>query len=98
MFVSSLKISTVKDEYKLLQVEEIPECWYKEEDGTYKRLDQFWAKIFNIKNGNGLRKYPKLSLVSLLFLGFDCLSEQENLNDESKLVFVKHNLYELYFS
>ena len=37
------EVLLVKDEWKILQTEEIPDDWYMENSGQQKRTDTYWA-------------------------------------------------------
>ena len=55
--IDPLQVSQIKDEWKALQAEAIPQKWAE------GRVDHYFAKIFDIKNFLGATKYnilPKL--------------------------------------
>ena len=75
--------SLIKDEWKLLKLEDIPEEWYLEENGNPKRLDVFWNKIFHIRSDSGAQKYTFLKklIKSCLSLQNGNAACERNLSD-----------------
>ena len=66
--ITEREVSLVKDEWKILQTEEIPDDWYMENSGQQKRIDTYWAKVFEIRTETGDLKYSLLSKVVKSFL------------------------------
>ena len=56
----------MSDQWVILQAETIPVDWYKNGDGTPKRIDEYWAKVLDIKNDRGMEKYSTLGKVNQL--------------------------------
>ena len=61
----------MKDEWRLLQQTSIPEEWWKNDEGSCKRIDKFWSNIFKMKDDNGNTKYnylPKVQYFLVILL------------------------------
>lgn len=86
VLVFSLQITIVPDEWKLWQTEHIPEDWYANADQTAKRIDSFWAKVFDIKSAVGEKKYVKLKRVYSPLI-FQCLMFLINQQDIVSIYF-----------
>ena len=46
--ITEREVTSVQDQFKLLQVEQVPDSWFKEKEGKLKRIDIYWAKVVNI--------------------------------------------------
>ena len=56
--VSEDSISLLRGEWSLYQTDnEIQKSWFVENDGSYKRLDHYFAKVFELKTPSGARRY-----------------------------------------
>ena len=66
--IAEREVSLVKDDWKILQTEEIPDDWYMENSGQQKRIDTYWAKVLEIRTETGDLKYSLLSKVVKSFL------------------------------
>ena len=58
--ITEQEVTLVQDQFKLLQAEQVPDSWFKEEDVTLKHMYIYWAKVFDIRNEAGERKYTLL--------------------------------------
>ena len=61
--ITEREVTLVQDQFKLLQVEQVPGSWFKEKDGKLKLTDMYWTKAFDIQNAAGERKYTLFSKV-----------------------------------
>ena len=61
--IKSIQVSQVKDEWKSLQAEVLPDEWDR------KRIDKYYANIFNMKNMMG---EPKFKLLRLVIVHYPC--------------------------
>ena len=68
LIIAEREVSLVKNECKILQTEEIPDDWYMKNSGQQKRIDIYWAKVFEIPIETGDLKYSSLSKVVISFL------------------------------
>ena len=66
--ITEREASLVKDEWKILQNEEIPDDRYMENSGQQKRIDIYQAKVFEIRTETGDLKYSLLNKVVKSFL------------------------------
>ena len=75
--IKSIQVSQVKDEWKSLQAEVLPDEWDR------KRIDKYYANIFNMKNMMGEPKFKLLRLVikSALSLQNGNASVERSLSD-----------------
>ena len=56
--ISEDSISLLRGEWSLYQTDdEIQKSWFVENDGSYKRLDHYFAKVFELKTPSGSRRY-----------------------------------------
>ena len=83
--VADKDIPLVLDQWRLLQMEDIPEKWIKKPDGSQIRVDLYYSKIFEIEFDCGEKKYDLLSkLMSCLSIQNGnadverCLSDNKN--------------------
>ena len=67
--IAEREVSLVQDEWKVLQTKEILNDWYMENSAQQKRIDTYWAKVFEIRTKTGDLKYSLLSKVVKSFLG-----------------------------
>ena len=52
--VNEREVSLIKDQWKLYQVEDIPEEWFIDpKTAKMKRIDTFWDEVFEIKTEKG---------------------------------------------
>lgn len=51
--IAEREVSLVQDEWKVLQTEEILNDWYMENSAQQKRIDTYWAKVFEIRTETG---------------------------------------------
>ncbi|XP_065641994.1 uncharacterized protein LOC124815288 [Hydra vulgaris] len=78
------QVSFVKDEWKLYQAANISKDWYIDFDTKkLKRVDHYWAKIFESNNEYGKTKYGYLSKVvkSCLTIQNGNASAERSLSD-----------------
>ena len=61
--VGGREISYVLDAWKMLQLEDIPEDWSLNSDGSFKRIDHYYAKVLDIRSETGDLKYKELAPV-----------------------------------
>ena len=61
--IEERSIAILKDEWQNLQEEEIDERWVFNEDVSFKLLDCYWDKVFQLMNGVGNPKYKYLQPV-----------------------------------
>jgi hypothetical protein len=83
------------DEWKLLQLDVIPDTWSKNDDGSPKRLDHYWSKIFSMESSTGGVKYKLLCIVvkSCLCLQHGNASVERSLSDnKNTLTVTRSNL------
>ena len=74
--VADKDIPLVLDQWRLLQMEDIPEKWIKKPDGSRIRVDLYYSKIFEIEFDSGDKKYDLLSKLIM-----SCLSIQNGNAD-----------------
>ena len=89
--ITEREISLAQDQWKLLQMETVSESWHTNEDGTHKRLDVYWAKIFDIKSDNGEKKYDLIAKVmkSCLTLQNGNAAVERSLSDNKNTLTAK---------
>ena len=59
--IPSSKILSIVDEWSVLRSDDhVLEDWYLNQDGTFKRLDYHWSKMFSLKTLCGSPRYPLL--------------------------------------
>nr|CAD7577844.1 unnamed protein product [Timema californicum] len=66
--VPPCNVDFIGDEWRVLQCEQIPDDWNRTQDGqggVSKRVDDYWSKIFNMKDALDHPKYPELTRVAL---------------------------------
>ena len=80
--------SLVKEQFKLLQNEDIPDEWIQDSDGKLKRIDMYWANVFDIKSGLGEQKCYLLSRVvkSCLVIQNSNAGVERSLSDNKNTV------------
>ena len=62
--ISEDSISLLRGEWSLYQTDdEIQKSWFVENDGSYKRLDHYFAKVFELKTPSGSRRYEYMRIV-----------------------------------
>ena len=86
--IAEREVSPVKDEWNVLQTEEILNDWYMENSVQQKRIDTYWAKVFEIRTETGDLKYSLLSKIVKSFLGMP----NGNANVEASLSDNKNTL------
>ena len=74
--VADKDIPLVLDQWRLLQMADIPERWIKKPDGSPIRVDLYYSKIFEIEFDSGEKKYDLLSKLIM-----SCLSIQNGNAD-----------------
>ena len=72
--VPEREVSLVRDEYKLLQAENIPDEWSLDSNKNLKRVDSFWAEVFDIKTCAGERKFKVMPKVVKSFFSLQNLN------------------------
>ena len=91
--IAEREVTLVQEQFKLLQVEQVPDSWFKENDGKLKGIDMYWAKVFDIGNAAGERKYTLLSKVvkSCLSLQNSNASVERSLSDNKNTLRPERN-------
>ena len=82
------EVSLAKDEWKILQTGEILNDWYIENSAQQKRIDTYWANVFEIRTETGDLKYSLLIKVVKSFLGMpngNANVERSLSDDKNKL-------------
>ena len=56
------QIPSIVDEWKVYQLQDIPEDWYKTDDAgnTPTRIDHYWSKVLKMKTLSGTEMFPTL--------------------------------------
>ena len=48
--IAERKVALLQDQFKLLQNEQVTDCWFIEKYGNLKCIDMRWAKVFALCN------------------------------------------------
>nr|XP_047145934.1 uncharacterized protein LOC124818871 [Hydra vulgaris] len=84
--ITEREVSFVKDEWKLYQAANISKDWYIDSDTKkLKRVDHYWAKVFECNNEYGKTNYGYLSKVvkSCLTIQNGNASAERSLSDNN---------------
>ena len=90
--VTEEELPLLNDEWKVYQVQDIPEDWYilgRKDDGTteYRRVDHYWQKVLDQKNFTGAACYKVLAKLVKAVLCLACgNAEVERSLSENKKV------------
>ena len=86
----SVDLDKLADEWKLYQLETIPEDWYREfeEPQKFIRVDHFWRKVDDLKDVMGERKFPSIMKVvkAALILGHGNAEVERGFSESGKSV------------
>ena len=71
--IAEREVTLLQGQFKLFQIEQVPDCWFMEKYGNLKCIDMHWAKVFAICNAE--REREKLHLLKVIK---SCLSLQNS--------------------
>lgn len=71
--IAEQEVILLQDQLKLLQVEQVPDGWFKEKYGKWKCINMLWAKVCHFQNAGRERNCALLPKVIK-----SCLSYQNS--------------------
>ena len=91
--VTEEELPLLNDEWKVYQVQDIPEDWYIlgcKDDGTieYRRVDHYWQKVLDQKNFTGAPRYKVLAKLvkAVLCLAHGNAEVERSLSENKKVL------------
>ena len=91
--VTEEELPMLNDEWKVYQVQDIPEDWYIlgcKDDGTieYRRVDHYWQKVLDQKNFTGAPRYKVLAKLvkAVLCLAHGNAEVERSLSENKKVL------------
>lgn len=86
--VNDHEIAQITDEWKIYQLETIPRCWIEDDNGKDHRIDDYWAKVLDLKMDNGSFKFKTLSILvkSCLCIAHGNAEVERSLSENKRML------------
>lgn len=82
------QVAQVTDEWKLYSLQEIPDSWSYDREGSELRIDFYWNKVLQTKKQDGRKKYDILAKLvkAILCLAHGNAEVERSLSENKKLL------------